>query len=254
VGKVALQTPFTGFMRQAPAINDGGVAGVGNSDSTLPVAPGSLIMITGSSLSEVSDETPYDRLPIGLDFVISSFDVPSANPPISVPGHILAVSPTQVVLQVPWELHGQTSALLKLTTVCSNSNVVTVSLADYAPAWYERTAGVVFAVDASGNAITSTNPAKSGTQVTLFANALGPVSNQPASGDPGPTSQQAATTTKPTVMIGTQAATVISSALTPGVAGQYSVTVTVPSGVSGSTPATITIGAVTSKASNLPVQ
>jgi uncharacterized protein (TIGR03437 family) len=211
-------------------------------------------LINGSSLSDVSDQTSNTRLPIALDFVAASFDVPSANPPISAPGHVLEVTPTQVAVQVPWELSGQKSALLKVTLVCSTSNVVTVSLADYAPAWFERSAGVVFAFDANGNAVTAASPAKSGTQVTLIANGLGPVSNQPASGDPGPTSQQAATTTKPVVMIGGQAATVISSVLTPGVPGQYSVTVTVPSGVSGSSPATIAIGGVTSKASNLPLQ
>ena len=137
---------------------------------------------------------------------------------------------------------------------CSYSNVVTVPLADYAPAWFERTAGVVFAVDANGQAITSTNPAKTGQSVTLIANGLGPVTNQPDSGDPGPSSPKAQTTTSPTVTIGGQTAMVSSSVLTPGVAGQYSVTVAVPDGVSGSSPAVVSIGGQTSKASNLPVQ
>jgi uncharacterized protein (TIGR03437 family) len=114
---------------------------------------------------------------------MASFDVPSANPPISVPAHLVAIGPSQVFAQVPWELHGQTSAQLKVTVNCSYSNVVTVALADYAPAWFERTAGVVFAVDANGQAITATNPAKAGQSVTLIANGLGPVTNQPDSGD-----------------------------------------------------------------------
>ena len=99
-------------------------------------------------LSAFSDSTPFDRLPLALDFVMASFDVPSANPPISVPAHMVAVGPTQIFVQAPWELHGQTSAQLKVALNCSYSNVVTVPLADYAPAWFERTAGVVFAVDA----------------------------------------------------------------------------------------------------------
>jgi uncharacterized protein (TIGR03437 family) len=254
VGRVALQTPFSANMRQPPVIDAGGVAGAGNSDSAKPVAPGSFIAITGSGFSRFSDQTPFARLPIALDFVTASFDVPGANPPISVPGRMLGIGPTQIVVQVPWELRGQTSAQLKVTLNCSYSNVVTVPIADVAPAWFERSAGVLFAFDTDGNAITATNPAKSGQQVTLAANGLGPVNNQPESGDPGPSSPQAATTTMPTVTIGGQPATVSSSVLTPGLAGQYSVTVTVPAGVSGSSPTTVNIGGQTSKPSNLPVQ
>jgi uncharacterized protein (TIGR03437 family) len=255
VGRQALQNGLTGNMRQPPAINGGGAAGAGNSDTTKPVAPGSLIAITGSGFSTFSDETPYVRLPIALDLVMASFDVPSANPPISVPGRVLAIGPTQIFVQVPWELRGQTSAQLKVTFNCSYSNVVTVPLADYNPAWFERSAGVVFAFDATnGQSITASNPAKAGQKVTLIVNGLGPVNNQPDTGDPGPSSPQAATTTQPTVTIGGQNAPVSASVLSPGLPAQYSVTVTVPNGVTGSSPATITIGAQTSKPSNLPVQ
>ena len=254
VGRASLQNPFTATIRQAPTVDAGGVTGAGNSDSSKPVAPGSYILIKGQGFSGFSDQTPYARLPIALDSVLASFDVPGANPPISVPAHVLAVNPTQLAVQVPWELQGQTSAQLKVALNCSYSNVVTVPLADVAPAWFERSAGVVFALDADGKAISATNPAKAGQQVTLVANGLGPVGNQPESGDPGPSSPQAATTTLPTVSIGGQNAPVVSSVLTPDVAGQYSVTVMVPSGVTGSSPATVTIGGQTSKPSNLPVQ
>jgi uncharacterized protein (TIGR03437 family) len=89
---------------------------------------------------------------MALDFVTVSFDVPGANPPISVPGRLVAVSPATVPVQVPWELRGQTSAQMKVTFYCSYGNVVTVSLADYAPALYER-AGLAAAVDANGQFI-----------------------------------------------------------------------------------------------------
>ena len=84
-GRLSLQTPFSGFVRQPPTVTDGGVAGAGNSDSGKPVAVGSLIAINGSGISSFSDSTPFERLPLALDFVMASFDVPSANPPISVP-------------------------------------------------------------------------------------------------------------------------------------------------------------------------
>jgi uncharacterized protein (TIGR03437 family) len=255
VGRTALQNGFSANIRQPASINAGGVSGAGNSDPTKPVAPGSFIAINGAGFSDFVDQAPYPRLPIALDFLTVSFDVPSANPPISVPGRVFAIGPTQVFVQVPWELRGQTSAQVKVTLNCSYSNVVTVPIADYNPAWFERTAGVVFAFNAdSGQAITSTNPAKPGDHVTLIGNGFGPVNNTPDSGDPGPSSPEAATTTKPTVTIGGKSADVSSSVLTPGVAGQYSVTVTVPAGITGSSATTISIGGQTSKASNLPVQ
>jgi uncharacterized protein (TIGR03437 family) len=141
-----------------------------------------------------------------------------------------------------------------VTFNCSYSNVVTVQLADYNPAWYERTPGVVFAIDANGQAINASNPAKAGQQATLFANGLGPVTNQPETGDPGPSSPQAATTTTPTVSIGGQNAALVSTVLTPGEPGHYSVTIRVPNGITGSSPVTITIGGQTNLPSNLPVQ
>jgi uncharacterized protein (TIGR03437 family) len=101
---------------------------------------------------------------------------------------------------------------------------------------------VVFGIDANAQATTAANPAKSGQQITLIANGLGPVTNQPGSGDPGPASPRAQTATLPTVMIGDQAASMSSSYLTPGVGGQYSVVLTVPAGVSGSTPVVLAIG------------
>jgi uncharacterized protein (TIGR03437 family) len=254
VGRATLQNQFNATIRQLPVINAGGVTGAGNIDSGTPVAAGSLIAINGSNLAGFEDQTSFARLPIALDLALVSFDVPSANPPISVPGHLVSVSPTQIVVQVPWELAGQTSAQLKVTLNCSYSNVVTVPLAGYAPALFERSAGIVLATDSSGQAINASNPAKGGQDITLIANGLGPVSNTPDSGDPGPSSPQAATTTKPSVNIGGQDATVSSSVLTPGVAGQYSIIVTVPSGVSGTSPVTVSIGGQTSKPSNLPVQ
>jgi uncharacterized protein (TIGR03437 family) len=254
VGRAALQNPFQGFIRDQPVIQaNGGVVGAGNSDAAKPVAVGSVIRISGTALSVVTDQALTASLPMALDFVTVSFDVPGANPPVSVPGRLVAVSPAAVLVQVPWELRGQTSAQMKVTFYCSYGKVVTVSLADYAPALYERAGGLVAAVDANGQFISATNTAKAGQNITLLVNGLGPVTNLPASGDPGKSSPASETTTKPVVTIGGAAATVVSSGLTPGVAGQYSVVVTVPAGAGGSAPVTISIGGETSKPSNLPI-
>jgi uncharacterized protein (TIGR03437 family) len=165
------------------------------------------------------------------------------------------VSPQQVNVQVPWELQGQTSAQVKVTIDFSNGNVITVPLADYAPDFFEISPGVAAALDGGFDLITGANPAVHGNNIYLYANGLGPVSNQPASGDPAPLSPLAATTTIPVVAIGGHNATVVSSALAPGVVGLYEIEVTVPPDLTASTyQVSVTIGGKTSKSSGLPVK
>jgi minor extracellular serine protease Vpr len=192
-------------------------------------------------------------LPLAIDRVYVSFDVPSAG--LSVPGHLTYVSPTQIKVQVPWELQGQSSVQVKVSISYSNGNVVTVPVADYAPALFEGSSGMVAAIDAAYNAINSGNPARRGQVIELFANGLGPVTNQPASGDPAASSLLAVTKSVPTVTIGGQPAAVQFSGLAPGSAGLYQVNVTVPDGLRpGVQPVNLTIAGRTSKTLGVPVQ
>ncbi len=247
---------FSGNLRNAPAITSAGVVNAGSAASGSPIAPGSYIAIYGSGLSDTTDVTQTAKLPAAIDFVRVSFDVPSAG--ISVPGHLVFVSSGQVNVQVPWELQGQTSAQVKVTIDGVNGNVVTVPIANYAPAFFEIGAGVVAAIDplnASNPIITSTNAAKRGKIISLYCNGLGPVSNQPASGDPASTAVLAQTTTLPVVTIGGQPAAVAFSGLTPGLPGLYQINVTVPAGIgTGNQPVTLSIGGATAKASGITVQ
>jgi len=246
-----LSTRFSGTARPVPAITAAGV--VDAAAYSTAIAPGSYVTIFGSALSDLTGVENTLRLPLALDLVQVSFDVPSAG--ISVPGRMVYVSPTQLVLQVPWELQGQTSAQVKVTIDFSYGNVVTIPIASYAPAFFEI-AGLVAATDAGGNIITAAAPAKAGQTISLYANGLGPVKNQPASGEPAPAQPSAATTTTlPAVTIGGQDAPVQFSGLTPGLPGLYQINVTVPANVpAGNQQIVVKIGNQTSKASLLPVQ
>jgi uncharacterized protein (TIGR03437 family) len=183
-----------------------------------------------------------------------TFDVPSAN--ISVPAHVVYVSPTQVNIQLPWELQGQSSAQMKVVIDGDLfGNVVTVPLTNYAPAFFTYGSNVAIAQDSSFNLITSTNMAKRGSLIIIYANGLGPVNSQPASGDPALTA--GSTTTQPvTVSFGGVTATASFSGLTPGLQGLYQLNVTVPTSVTpgSAVPVTITVGGVTSAQATLPVQ
>ena len=247
---------FTGTARLAPAMRASDpVENAASFDTT--VAPGSYVAIFGSNFSDATDISNTLRLPQAIDYVNVSFDVPSAG--ISVPGHLTYVSPGQVNVQVPWELQGQTSALVKVTLDYSPGNVVTVPIQPFAPGFFGP-AGTVAALDANNVAINQSHPAVHGQAVQLFVNGLGPVANQPASGDPAPVSGNplCRTTNAITVTIGDPPGEQVAadfSGLAPGFAGLYQVNFTVPSDLQpGNQPITITVGGVTSQASAMWVQ
>jgi uncharacterized protein (TIGR03437 family) len=244
---------FSGTARAQPNVPSNGVADAASFDDTRPVAPGSYIAIFGSGLSDTTDDAVTTVLPLAIDFVHVSFDAPPPGP--SVPGHLMYVSPGQVNVQVPWELQGQTSAQIKVTIDFSDGNVITVPLSDYAPSMFEFGTGVVASLDQNFQVIGASNPAQRGQTIHVFANGLGPVTNQPASGEPAPSSPSALTTTTPVVTIGGQQAPVTFSGLTPGFAGLYEIDLTVPPGLNpGNFPISVTIGNRTSKPSGISVQ
>jgi minor extracellular serine protease Vpr len=250
----ALSASFTATGLSQPAISPGGAVNAANYDATHPAAPGSYVALFGNNLagSASTYSTPY--LPVALNQVTVSFD----NPNLSVPGHLVFVSSGQVNLQIPWELQGQPSAQVKVSVGDSSGVVYTLPLGTYSPALFQIPSGgqnVAAALDESNNIVTTSNPVSRGHVVQLFGNGLGPVNNQPASGDPAPTSPLATTTTTPIVMIGGVNAQVQFSGMTPGNAGLYQVNATVPQNTSaGMQTITVSIGGVVSSTSLLPVQ
>ncbi|MCU1237217.1 MAG: peptidase and in, kexin, sedolisin, partial [Candidatus Solibacter sp.] len=250
--KIANQSyTFSGYGWNQPTISAGGIVNDANFQS--PIAPGSYVAIFGTALSLYSDPATTSTLPMVIDNVSVSFDVPSAK--LSYPGRIVYVSPNQINVQVPWELQGQTSAQVKvIIDEFVFGNVVTVALADTTPAFFENS-GVAAALDQNYGVVTTANPVKRGQLLQLYMNGLGPVSNQPASGEPASGTTLATTKNSPKVTIGGQDAPVQFSGLAPGFPGLYQVNVTVPAGISaGTVPISLIIGGVTTKASTIPVQ
>jgi uncharacterized protein (TIGR03437 family) len=261
-----LNQSFTGSARFVPNITDVQDAAT---YQTQGFAPGSYIALFDkrlsgdrsgwSSLSDTTDQNNNpNRLPLAIDYVFVSFDAPSAN--ISAPGHLSYVSGGQINVQVPWEIAGQTSVKIKDTIDYSTSNVVTIPITTYAPGFFETDIvnHVVAARDANYQTINSSNPAKRGATIQLYANGLGPVTNQPASGEPalGPPNLSE-TTTPAIVTIGGRQLTaqdIPFSGLAPTAVGLYQLNVTIPADMAtGTQTVTVTIGGTTSKASNIEI-
>lgn len=255
---------FSYNIQTPPAVTAGGVVDAAANKS--PVAPGSYVSIYGTGLSDYTDvddatsdalaaNGTYTILPLQLDWVTVTFDVPSAG--ISVPAGMVYISPTQINIQVPWELQGQSSAQMKVIIDQDLfGNVVTVPLANYAPAFFTYGSNIADALDSNYALITTSNPAKRGSSIAFYCNGLGPVSNQPASGNPASATLLSSTTSPVTVSFGGVTANASFAGLAPGFPGLYQINVTVPASVTpgSAVPVSITVGGATSPQATLPVQ
>ncbi len=214
--------------------------------------------ITGQNLSPVTASYVTLNLPLAIAATSVSFDVPSAG--ISVPGHIAFMSPAQINVQVPWELAGQSSAQIKVTLAGFASPLYTLAIAPYSPAAFEYTGSdsnlYAAALDTNSQLITTANPAQSGQYVSIYANGLGPVTNQPANGSTSPVSPlaQSANPSAISVTIGGRPAQIAFAGLAPNYVALYQLNVVIPPDTpSGVQPLIITGNGVPSKTSLIAV-
>jgi uncharacterized protein (TIGR03437 family) len=245
---------FPGNARIAPSINTGGIVDGAAFTAGRAVAPGSIISIFGANLADVSGSATQFPLPLGINNVAFSFDIPAAG--ISLPARFHYVSPTQINVQVPWELANYSSATVKVIINYTYSQTYTLDLATYAPGFFAyQSNGQSFAsaLDSTLTAVTSSHPVSRGSTVALYLNGLGPVNNQPADGWPV-ADASSTTVATPTITIGGQPATVTFSGLAPQFADLYQVNATVPTGIgTGPQAVTCTIGGVSCQTAYLYV-
>jgi uncharacterized protein (TIGR03437 family) len=236
---------------EVPKINTGGV--VNDASYTAPVAPGSIAAVFGDFyLSSSSADTD---LPLVTSLQSLSFQFSGG-----VAAPLYFVSGGQANIQVPWDLAGQSTASLTATLNGTSGAAETLNIAAFAPAIFTLNSqgnGPGAILDSSYDLVGSSNPAIAGTTtILIYCTGLGPVTNQPATGSPAPSSPLAETTNQPTVSIGGVTATVSFSGLAPGYVGLYQVNALVPAGVAAGSavPMTISIGGATSNTATIVVQ
>jgi uncharacterized protein (TIGR03437 family) len=218
---------FTDTGVPQPTIAPYGVVNAASFQAGPGIAPGSYVSIFGSNLSTANIGETTPNLPVSLQGVSVSFDVPEAN--LSLPGHLIYVTPQQINLQVPWELQGQPSVQMKVSIYNASGAVSTVPVSDASPG--------IFVPQGQITAVR-------GQSVTLYGTGFGPVNHPPASGDPA-ADATSTTLLVPTVTIAGVPAAVEFSGLAPGYAGLYQVDILVPSNVPpGAQPLDVTMNGI----------
>jgi hypothetical protein len=144
-----------------------------------------------------------------------------------------------------------TGATVTVVASTGNSPDLAVSVAATAPAIYTQDgSGTGDGTFTRNNQVVNlANPAYPANVITAAVNGLG--ITIPATPDGQAVSSPSPTVTTPTVMVGTVAATVSSSAIGAGNPGFYNVTFTVPAGLTGPQPVVITSNGVSSPAVTL---
>lgn len=217
------------------------------------LAPGSYAAIFGAALSDTTGLLSTTFLPFSMAGISVSFT--SLDGTLSLPGRLWFVSPTQINVQIPWELAGQTSAQVVVSIGEIASAAYTTPMASYLPEMFQYGNHLAIAQDTNYQLVSSGNPARRGGAIMIYANGLGPVSHTPPSGEASPGPPLAETLVRPTVTIDGVDAPVLFSGLSPGSIALYQVNVAVPQGARpGLRRVVISQNGVQSQTASLPVQ
>ncbi|HUB80572.1 MAG TPA: putative Ig domain-containing protein [Bryobacteraceae bacterium] len=249
-------------LAQAPVVSPNGIvdgAGLGHT-----LVAGSVASIFGTNLANTS--TNFGGIqPIPTALGGTKVTVTSGANNYQAP--IYYVSSGQVNIQIPWEVAGQASASLTVTTANGTSNSESFNLAQYAPALFSAAGsgtgqGSIFNFNGSVNCpgaiantgCTSANPANPGSIVVLTAANLGPAQFQQTDGQ-APNGNLVPIANPVTVTIGGQNAPVVLAELCGGAQycplpnASYLIYVQVPNIASSTAaPVVVTEGAVNNSA------
>lgn len=217
---------------------------ISNSASLIagPLAPGTLVTLTGAALADGSASAPDDSiqpLPMKLGNVEVLFD--------GLPLPLLSVSPTQIRAQIPYAIGKASSASIYVRTEHSDGRVTTTSAtaARIVPAnpgvfafgGTEPRSGLILHASTnsdgqSGTPVTSENPARPGETLIVWAAGLGAVNDTHAAaratmGMPYAGSD-ARVATPVNALVEGRSAQVVSAVLPQGSIGIYEVRVVLP--------------------------
>jgi uncharacterized protein (TIGR03437 family) len=256
-GALSHSTPVTLTVGTPPVIPSDSVTN--GASFSAGASAGSIITIFGTRLTGLSAGTVVaaDKLPLPTDLRGVSVTINGVPAPLFAIANVNGIE--QINLQIPFEVTGLAKLTIVVTVNGAISDPVEVALQQQQPGIFvaDWTTGAGAILHGADYALVSTsNAARRGEVVLIYATGLGPVRNAPATGRPASSSPLSETTVVPTVTFGGATATeVLFSGLAPGYVGLYQVNVRVPPNTpSGIIDVVIHMGGQTSKAAKMAVQ
>ncbi len=251
-GILAAQTPNIGSVTNAATFQP---------NPSVPLAPGMLFTIFGSSLANQIAQPSSLVLSSSLAGVSVQFENDSASftAPLSYvqPDNPGANVQSQINAQVPWELAPVGGGTTTWNVVVNNngalSSATPITVGAVAPGIFAASGrGIVINLDGTLSWPVGalpplvTHPAKPGDVVIVYANGLGAV-DQPITDGQNSLDQLRNTVTIPVVLVGGQPAQVAFSGLTPQYPGVNQLNIVVPNVPAGdNVPIQIQVGGLTS--------
>jgi uncharacterized protein (TIGR03437 family) len=240
---VATQTALTAYALLPAA---GGSLGISSAASGNPgaIAPGAIVSIYGQGLATTTTLAPGYPLPGatvgGASVTMNGWPAP-----------IFFASPTQLNVQVPFEVSGAATVSVLVNGAPVNSGNITVQAAG--PGIFQIGQGRAAALNQDNSVNSSTNSAAAGSTLSLYATGLGAVVPAVATGAAAGANPLSNSKLRVTATIGGQSATVQYAGIAPGYAGLDQVNVVVPNLTPGDYPVQISVGAATSNSATVSV-
>jgi uncharacterized protein (TIGR03437 family) len=238
----------------APVVFEGGVVNNGSfAPSPAPVAPGSIAAVFGSNLNDGSSVLFSRFGPDGK--LVTSLGGASATIN-SIPAPMFYSTPGQLGVQIPFEVAGQTTATIVVTTAIGSSTSRTFNLDTARPGIFtvnQQGTGIAAVLHQDGiTPVTLANPAHPNEVVVFFATGLGALNPPLATGAPSAGNQ---TVTRAEVTIDSVSAGVDFSGSAPGFVGLNQVNVRIPAGTRTGTaiPVVLTLAGRISNPVTIPV-
>lgn len=210
---------------------------VNSADGGTDVAPGSLVLISGTNLAPDSAVAGTPPLPSTLGDTCVTLN--------NIPLPLFQVSPTQIQAQLPLSVSG--SEPLVIHSPGGLSSPFTVNIQPSAPAVLHNAAAdgqtglpAIIRHD-NGEPVDFTNPVHPDQTLSIYLDGLGPTVPVVPPGVPAPSNPPALLVTPPVVTLEGVTLTVTFAGLDPGQIGVYRVDVTVPHNIANAAQAALVI-------------
>jgi uncharacterized protein (TIGR03437 family) len=236
------QATIAGTIRgggQTPIVTAGGLVHSASFASGVPIAPGTLISIIGSNLSEesaTSGDLPLPRELNGTEVLLGNRSLP-----------LLYVSRDQVNVQAPFDLPPNTQHQLMVRRGQELSVPESITVTEAMPGIFAKNSagtgqGSILRKEANVLAEPGT-PAAAGEVITVYCTGLGAVTDLVEPGAPSPVENPARVPAAVQLTIGGRNAEILFAGLTPNTVGLYQVDAIVPEGITPGDAVEVTITA-----------